>query len=115
MTVPTYDRFIEPLLRFLSEQCAPVSAKDAHEAAAAALGLTPQQRQETVASGQLVYKNRCAWAHDRLKRSGYSASPKRGYWQLTAAGADYARTAPRPLPQAEVERIALGSAKRGRR
>lgn len=109
MAVPTYDQFIEPILRFLSAQSAPVTAKDAHEAAATALGLTPEQRQETVASGQLVYKNRCGWAHDRLKRTGYSASPKRGYWQLTPAGTDYVKTAPNPLPPAEVERIAFES------
>lgn len=109
MPVPTYDQFIEPILRFLSTQSAPVRAKDAHEAAADALGLSPQQREETVASGQLVYKNRCGWAHDRLKRTGYSASPTRGYWQLTKAGAEFAKTAPNPLPAAEVERIAFES------
>lgn len=109
MAVPTYDQFIEPILRFLSTQSAPVAAKEAHEAAAVALGLTPEQRQETVPSGQLVYKNRCGWAHDRLKRSGYSASPKHGQWQLTLAGVDYAKTAPTPLPSAEVERIASES------
>jgi len=109
MAVPTYDQFIEPILRFLANQSAPVAAKDAHEAAANALGLTPEQRQETVASGQLVYKNRCGWAHDRLKRTGYSVSPKRGYWQLTTVGADFAKTAPDPFPPAEVERIAFES------
>lgn len=109
MAVPTYDQFIEPILRFLSTQSAPVAAKDVHEAAASALGLSPDQRKETVASGQLVYKNRCGWAHDRLKRTGYSSSPRRGYWQLTTAGADYARTAPNRLPPAEIERIAFQS------
>lgn len=109
MAVPTYDQFIEPILRFLSTQSAPVAAKDAYEAAANALGLTPEQRQETVPSGQLVYKNRCGWAHDRLKRSGYSTSPKHGYWRLTPAGVDYAKKAPSPLPPTEVERIASES------
>lgn len=109
MTVPTYDQFIEPILRFLAQQSAPVAAKDAHEAAAKALGLTLEQRQETVPSGQLVYKNRCGWAHDRLKRSGYSVSPKHGYWQLTTEGIHYASVAPNPLPPAEVERIASES------
>lgn len=107
MPVPTYDQFIEPILRFLAQQIAPVAAKDAHEAAAAALALTPEQRQETVASGQLVYKNRSGWAHDRLKRTGYSASPRRGYWQLTDVGADFAKASPTPLAAAEVERIAF--------
>ena len=109
MAVPTYDQFIEPILRFLANQSAPVAAKDAHAAAASTLGLTPVQRQETVTSGQLVYKNRCGWAHDRLKRTGYSTSPKRGYWQLTTAGAEFSKTAPNPFPPGEVERIAFES------
>ena len=109
MAVPTYDQFIEPILRFLAQQTAPVAAKDVHEAAAKILALTPEQRQETVSSGQLVYKNRSGWAHDRLKRTGYSISPKRGFWQLTKAGSDFAKSAPVALPADEIERIAMGS------
>ena len=109
MAVPTYDQFIEPILRFLAEQSRPVAAKDVHAAAASALGLTAEQLQETVASGQLVYKNRCGWAHDRLKRTGYSASPKRGYWQLTKSGVEFAKSTPYPLPPDEVQRIAFES------
>ena len=106
MAVPTYDQFIEPLLQFLAKQSAPVAAKDAHEAVASALGLTVEQRAETVSSGQLVYKNRAGWGHDRLKRSGYSSSPKRGYWQLTPAGFEYFKSAIFPLPPEEVRRLA---------
>lgn len=104
--VPTYDKFIEPILRFLAEQAGPVRAKDAHEAAANALRLTEQQRQETVSSGQLVYKNRSGWGHDRLKRSGYSSSPTRGFWQLTPQGREYAASTPAPLSADEVRRLA---------
>ncbi|WP_449426335.1 winged helix-turn-helix domain-containing protein [Rhodanobacter lindaniclasticus] len=108
MAVPTYDHFIEPILRFLSTQSAPVAAKDAHQAAATALGLTFEQRRDRPqwATGLQEPKR---WAHDRLKRSGYSASPKHGYWQLTTAGADYAEASPSPLPQDEIERIASES------
>lgn len=35
MPVPTYDKFIEPILRFLASNPNGVVAKDAHEAAAA--------------------------------------------------------------------------------
>lgn len=109
MAIPTYDRFIEPLLRFLSEQTAPVAAKTAHEEVANRLGLSDAQRQETLTSGQPVYKNRCGWAHDRLKRSGYSAGPRRGFWQLTPAGTAFAKSTPPPLEPAEIERIAMDS------
>jgi len=79
MPVPTYDQFIEPVLRYLAAHPDGVPAREAHDAAAAALGLTAADRAELLPSGgQAVYKNRAGWAHDRLKRSGYSSSPKRG-------------------------------------
>lgn len=83
MVVPTYDKFIEPVLRFLAGKPDGVPARDAHEAAADALNLDDNQRAEVIASGQLVYKNRAGWAHDRLKRAGLSQSLSRGKWCLT--------------------------------
>jgi restriction endonuclease Mrr len=46
MSVPTYDKFIEPILRFLAQHSKPVPAKLAHEAAAKALSLTDEDRAE---------------------------------------------------------------------
>lgn len=107
MAVPTYDRFIEPLLRYLVAHPEGVLARDAHEAAASALGLTEGDRAELLPSGvQTVYKNRAGWAHDRLKRHGYSTSLKRGFWRLTEEGHEFARAHPAPLAAAVVERLA---------
>lgn len=107
MSVPTYDRFIEPILRYLVAHPEGVLAKDAHDAAAAALGLTDVERAEVLASGvQSVYKNRAGWAHDRLKRHGYSTSLRRGFWKLTEAGQGFANANPAPLADAIVERLA---------
>jgi len=76
MAVPTYDKFIEPVLRFLALHPAGVPAKEAHIAAADSLGVSEQDRDELLPSGsQLVYKNRAGWAHDRLKRAGLSSNP----------------------------------------
>src|SRR5690606_5306510 len=88
MSVPTYDQFIEPILRYLAATPEGATARDAHEAAADALNLSEAKRQELIASGQATYKNRAGWAHDRLKRAGLSSSAKRGYWKLTDAGLD---------------------------
>ncbi len=108
MSVPTYNQFIEPLLRYLAVKPEGATARDAHEAAANALQLSEEQRQEIIASGQATYKNRSGWAHDRLKRAGLSSSAKRGYWKLTDAGMAYAAEHPTPLPAEEVERLAIG-------
>jgi restriction system protein len=109
MPVPTYDQFIEPILRHLAAHPEGALARDLHEAAADTLELSKEDRQVILPSGaQAVYRNRCGWAHDRLKRAGYSASPRRGLWQLTPAGRTFADTHPAPLPAETVEEIATG-------
>ncbi len=110
MPVPPYLRFIDPVLRYLAQHPDGVPARDAHDAAAAALGLPPADRAEVLPSGgQAVYKNRAGWAHDRLKRAGYSSSPKRGVWQLTPAGIAFALAHPNPLTDDEVDEIGSGT------
>jgi restriction system protein len=107
MPVPTYDKFIEPILRYLEKYPDGVQAKDAHEAAAAALNLSDDDRAERLPSGiQPVYKNRAGWAHDRLKRAGYSSSPKRGFWILTPEGRTFAAEHPSPIGEDIIENIA---------
>ena len=73
MAIPSYDLFIEPVLRFLASYPDGARARDVHEAAANTLVLSEEQRAELLPSGkQTVYKNRAGWAHDRLKRAGLS-------------------------------------------
>ena len=108
MAVPTYDKFIEPLLRFLSARVGGAPAREAHEAAAAALDISDADKQELLPSGaQLIYKNRAGWAHDRLKRAGLSSSPRRGYWQLTKEGCAFVETHPLPLSAKEIEQLVI--------
>jgi restriction system protein len=107
MPVPTYDKFIEPILRYLASHPAGAAARDAHDAAANALGLSEVDRAELLPSGvQHVFKNRAGWAHDRLKRAGLSISRRRGYWELTDAGRAFAREQPEPLPADVLEGLA---------
>lgn len=109
MPIPTYDKFIEPVLRYLALHSQGARARDAHEAAADTLGVSEQEKLELLPSGvQPVYKNRAGWAHDRLKRAGLSSSPQRGFWQLTDSGRAYANEHPPPLSDDQVEDIALG-------
>ena len=106
MPVPTYDQFIEPILRYLAAHPDGVPARDVHDAAAEALHLSDADRAELLPSGvQRVYKNRAGWAHDRLKRAGLSASLRRGHWQLTEADRAFARDHPSPLPDDVLERL----------
>jgi len=107
MTVPTYDKFIEPVLRFLASKPEGAAARDVHEAAADALGLDDNQRAKVIASGQLVYKNRAGWAHDRLKRAGLSQSLSRGKWCLTPEGINWIASHPLAMTEQEVNHFAF--------
>ncbi len=106
MTTPTFDQFIEPLLRFLAAHPEGARTSEAHEAVAARLELVEEDRAERVPSGmQPLYKNRNGWAHDRLKRRGLSSSPRYGFWKLTPEGIAYAAKLKR-LSDSDVESIA---------
>lgn len=109
MPVPTYDQFMEPILRFLAIHPDAVSAREAHEAAATTLSLSDSDKQELLPSGlQPIYKNRAGWAHDRLKRAGLSLSIRRGFWKLTAEGLAFALQNPAPLSNEVLWRLATG-------
>lgn len=87
MANPTYDAMIHPLLRVLAAHPEGIKSKDAHTEVADLLKLSEEDRRALLPSGkQLVYKNRTGWAHDRLKRAGWSESLKRGFWQITPLG-----------------------------
>jgi restriction system protein len=109
MAVPTYDQFIEPILRCLASRPEGAPAKVVHDFVADLLGLSAADRQELLPSGvQPVFKNRAGWAHDRLKRAGLSTSPRRGYWQLTDEGIAFIHARPRPFSPDEVEHLTSG-------
>lgn len=110
MPVPSYDRFIEPILRFLVLHPDGAPTRDVQDAAAEALELTEAERAELLPSGaQLTHKNRANWGHDRLKRAGLSTSPKRGFWKLTEAGIEFASSHPGPLPENLIEELATAN------
>mgnify|MGYP000154623808 CR=1 FL=1 len=106
MSIPTYDKFIEPILRYLAGRTEGAPAREVVEAAADALGISEEDRKQMLPSGlQEVYRNRAGWGHDRLKRAGLSQSVRRGWWKLTPQGMEYARTHPAPLPESEILRL----------
>lgn len=107
MDLPTYDEFIEPLLRVLAANPEGLRAPDAHELVAQRTGLSDESKQVLLPSGrQAVYKNRIGWAHDRLKRAGLSSSPARALWVLTPAGRTFVATYPSVIPASELQRLA---------
>lgn len=106
MAVPSYHHLIEPLLRFLAQHPGGVKASVAYDAVADAIGLTQDDRATLLPSGiQEVYKNRIGWAHDRLKRTKLSESPRRGWWKITEEGAGFAIRHPGGISEEDINRI----------
>jgi restriction system protein len=109
MSVPTYDRFVEPILRLLVSHPEGMPARTVHEEAANALGLTAADKEILLPSGsQPMYKNRAGWAHDRLKRAGLSSSPRRGFWKVTPEGVSFAQQHPERFSPELSEKLAMG-------
>ena len=107
MPVPSYNEFIFPLLRLLSDRPDGIRSRDAAEALADEARLTPEEREERLPSGrQALYYNRIAWAHDRLKRAGLSTSASRGVWQITDAGQAYLREHRDGVSEQDLEALA---------
>jgi restriction system protein len=106
MVIPSFDQFIEPLLRLLAQHPEGLKTADVQQALADHFCLTDAQRRELLPSGIYpVYKSRIGWAHDRLKRAGLSQSERRGFWRLTESGRHFAMHYPR-LDENAVKRLA---------
>ncbi|MFC1611060.1 restriction endonuclease [Myxococcota bacterium] len=107
MDLPTYDQYIEPLLRLLVQNPDGMRTKDVYAALAESLGLSDDAKAQLLPSRtQPVYKNRIGWAHDRLKRVGFSSSPKRGLWKITPEGVQFAANHSAPLDQTTITALA---------
>jgi hypothetical protein len=105
VAVPSYEVFIDPVLRCLAAHDGAVAARQVHEAAAHALSLDSDARAARLASGKLIYRDRAGWAFDRLKRAGLATAPQDGQWQLTTAGRELA-SGTRKLSPTQIDHIA---------
>lgn len=83
--VPTWDQYMAPCLRVLSDgevhRTRPIV-----EGAADLLGVTQEQREILIPSGQEQWVNRGNWALSYLARSGAAERPSRGRYRITDVG-----------------------------
>lgn len=85
MAVPKYDTMYPSLLKCLSDQKIH-SNKQIASFIADDMMISPDDRQETLASGKNLVYNRVCWACVYLKKAGLIKSPKRGCYHITEAG-----------------------------
>lgn len=83
--VPTWEHFMAPSLRVLSDG-ALHRARDIRAAVAEMLALSEDARDELIPSGQRRWENRANWALSYLGRYGAAHRPARGSYQITDQG-----------------------------
>ncbi len=106
MAVPSYDKLIHPLLLVLSELDEAANLTLIRDRIAVRMNISAADRAERVPSGQQpTFDNRLGWAHDRLKRAGFSVSIRRGWWQITESGKQFAQEHRQGLSEDELRRL----------
>src|SRR5208283_5258909 len=86
MPIPDFQTLMLPLLRFLSDE-KEHKLEEAITALSEEFGLTPDERQRMLPSGQqTVIRNRIGWARTYLAKAGLIDSVRRGFFRLSEKG-----------------------------
>ena len=86
MPIPDYQTLMLPLLRFLSDE-KEHKLEEAIAALSEEFGLTPNERQTMLPSGQqTVIRNRAGWARTYMAKAGLIDSVRRGFFRLSEKG-----------------------------
>ena len=86
MPIPDYQTLMRPLLDVLADG-AEHPLRDIKEKLAAHFELTPDEREQMLASGvSTVFTDRVGWARYYLQRAGMLQQPRRSVYQLTDNG-----------------------------
>ena len=108
-TIPTYDQLIYPLLQILANQTEPLKTKVVFQNVMNQIDLAPELRMEPLPNNtQPKIHNRIGWAHDRLKRMGWSHCPRRGYWQITEEGRACLQNFPKDFSDSTSRKMGYG-------
>lgn len=103
--IPTWEAFMIPTLRVMNDgiertrqEIYPLVAKD--------MGLTDEQMQLVLNSGQVTYHNRTGWGLSFLTKIGALDRPARGSYKITHAGRKVLSTFPDGAKEAELRVMA---------
>ncbi len=103
--VPTWEEFMTPTLRVLSDGHTR-NRRDMYPLAAREVRLSESQLNEVLPSGQLVYHNRLGWALSFLNNVGALERPSRGNYRITEAGRHLLEQFPDGMRERDVRALA---------
>jgi restriction system protein len=102
---PTWEGFCVPVLTVLSDG-ATRTLRELRREVADLVGLTTEQRAETLASGQLRADNRIGWAASYLNRVDALHRPSRGRYEITDFGRDLLSRNPTGITERDLKAVA---------
>lgn len=105
--VPTFDDYFIPVLQVLADGGIK-KRREIVESASVVLGLTDEQRTQTVPSGEPMYLNRGNWSITHLNKAGAVESPKRAHWVITDVGRDLLQRHPNGIGFSDFKREMKG-------
>lgn len=101
MAMLTWDQFLTPVLRVLSDGEV-WRRKDVRNQVQNDEGVTDAERKELMSSGERRVVNRVNWAISYLDRVGAIESPQRAMWQITDLGRELLHTHPEGMTKKEL-------------
>lgn len=104
MSLPTWEEFMVPCLRALSDG-ASTSRREMNTAVADLVGLSLEQRSMVLGSGEPTFANRIGWALSQLARVGALAKPSRGIYQITDAGREVLTGFPNGVTEKQLDKL----------
>jgi restriction system protein len=102
--IGTWHTFLRPVLESLADG-AVVAKREMEERTIDIVGLTKDQQEEKLDSGQLRSLNRIGWATSALRRAQALVSPARGTFVITATGLELLAEHPHTISVADLQRI----------
>jgi restriction system protein len=103
--MPTWEEFNLPVLTVLSDG-ATRTLRELRRDVSVAVGLTAEQRAETLASGQLRADNRIGWAASYLNRVDALHRPSRGRYEITDFGRELIGGHPHRITENDLKAVA---------
>lgn len=103
-SMPTWEEFISPTLRAMSDGVIR-TRRELHPVVADEADLSEAQRLIPLASGQLLYANRIGWGLSLLAKTGALVRPTRGSYVITDAGRYLLKVFPENVTQRQVTEL----------
>ena len=88
MGIPNYNKITRPLLEYLIEANKVVDLAGIREEVARMFGVTEEEQQERLNSGERRFANHMRWVAHDMRSAGLLRSPQRGCFEVTPEGRD---------------------------